>query len=146
MIHAIDRVRWWTSTSCLRILERLACKGPAAPDELAAELHNQEKYAYRLLRHVLRRAGRVHVCAWRHNISGRPTPVYAIGPGIDKPEPKPETPAKRAKRRRIALNAKFGKPVTQRLLNPGRYGRPQIHIDGRRVRTLDHGSQLVNKS
>lgn len=142
----IRAVHWWSSASCLRILDRLACKGPAEPDTLAAELHNQVKYTYRLMSVVLHSAERVHVCGWRHNIQGAPTPIYAIGPGKDIPKPKPETASQRAKRRRRALNAKYGPAITEKLLNPGKYGYPQIHIDGQRIRTLHHGTQLAGRT
>ena len=142
----IRAVHWWSSASCLRILDRLACKGPAEPDTLAVELHNQVKYTYRLLRVILHAAERVHVCGWRHNISGAPTPIYAIGPGKDIPKPIPETASERSKRRRRALNAKYGPAVTNKLLNPGKYGYPQIHIDGQRIRTLHHGTQLAGRT
>lgn len=144
-ITGIAGVLWYRSASCLRVLDRLACKGPATPDELAAELHNQEKYMYRLLRVTLFGAGRVHISGWLHNAAGRPTPVYSIGPGKSRPEPKPETPSIRAKRRRASLNAKFGTGITNRLLNPGRYGNPQIHIDGQRIRPGDHDAHLCKR-
>jgi hypothetical protein len=142
----IAAIQWWSSPSCLRILDRLACKGPTTPNVIAAELHNQEKYAYRLLRRVLINAGRVHVIGYEHNINGSPTPIYAIGPGESVPRPAPESASVRSKQRRKSLNAKFGTRITQKLLNPKRHGYPQVHIDGHRVRCADHDAHLATRT
>jgi len=141
----INYVRWHTSPACLRLLERLACHGPATPVELAGAVHICEKYAYSLLRKTLHGAGVVHVYGWQHHHKGRTTPIWAIGPGKDKPEPAAETHAQRAQRRRRGLNAQFGTAITTRLLEPKKYGYPQVHIDGQRVRSADHGTHLAKR-
>ena len=139
----IMHVRWWTSPSALRMLDFLACRGPASPDDLSAAVHMQTKYCYRMCSAILKPAGRVHIVAWQHNTRGAPTPIYAIGTGKNKRQPRPETASQRAKRRRISLKKIYGSRITEQVLNPRRYDYPRIYVDGQRVTSGSHGSQLA---
>ncbi len=135
----IYRVRWWSSAAAARFLEHLECKGEATPERLARECHAQRKYALSLLR-VLKRAGVIRIVAWRHNISGTPTPIYRLGPGLNLPMPTPETVAQRSSRRRKSLVALHGPRAADIILKKSR-GR--IVIDGRIARPGDHDSQIA---
>lgn len=136
-------VIWHTSPSCARYLERLECRGDASPDQLAADCHNQVKYAYSMMR-LLLNAGVVHVRAWRHNYKGSPTPIYRLGPGKSRPMPKPETTAQRCRRRRKAFIGLWGVEAANKILSssavPGRIVR-----DGKTIMPRDHGSHLAGK-
>lgn len=144
-ITGIMHVSWWTSPSALRMLDYLACRGPARPDDVAAAVHMQRKYCYRMFSAILKPAGRVHIVGWQHNTRGTPTPIYDIGPGKNKRQPRPETASQRAKRRRISLKEIYGSSITERVLNPRRYDYPRIYIDGQRVTSGSHHSQLAGK-
>jgi len=141
----IMHVRWWASPGALRILDYLACKGDADPETIATAVHMQPKYCYRMCSAILKPADRVHIVGWRHNDRGAPTPIYSIGPGKNKRQPRPETAAQRAKRRRISLTDIYGSSVTNRILNPGRYDYPRIYIDGQRITSGSHTSQLAGR-
>lgn len=139
----IRSVRWWTSPSAARYLERLECRGDATPDRLAADCHNQAKYAINLCR-LLRDAGVIHVTAWRHNVNGAPTPIYRLGPGRNRPAPPPETIAQRMRRRRQSLVQLYGAKSANLILGTARQ-RGRVVQDGRTLRPGDHDSQLAGK-
>lgn len=139
----VRAVHWDTSPACARFLEYLECRGDASPDRLAAACHAQPKYAINLMR-LMRGAGVVHVRAWRHNSNGAPTPIYRLGPGKNKPAPKPETAAQRCRRRRESLRALYGAHAASAILGSSRV-KARIVVDGRTLRPGDHDSQLAGK-
>jgi hypothetical protein len=138
-----ETIRWHTSPACLRMLEHLACKGPATAVEMADALYIQRGYAHALTKRVLLASGVVHNTAWRINGRGEPSPIYAIGPGKNRPRPAAETPAQRAARRRKSMREIYGVEITSAVLNRGRS--TCIYIDGERVRPGSHQSQIAGK-
>jgi len=139
--RGIRSVRWWTSPSCARFLEHLECRGDASPDQLAEACHNGHKYAVNLTL-KLKAAGIIHVRAWRHNKNGSPSPIYRLGPGKNRPPPKPETTAQRCRRRRASLISIWGRKAAEAVLEgKGR----RIVIEGHTVRPGDHDSHLAGK-
>lgn len=139
----IRDIRWWTSPACARILERLECKGPAGSELMASELYIYKGYAYSLCRVVLLEARCIHICAWLHNSHGLTTPIYALGPSKNRRRPPAETTAQRCKRRRVALVARFGTEIAEKVLNPGNYDNAQVYIDGRRITSSSHTGGLA---
>jgi predicted ArsR family transcriptional regulator len=125
------------------MLEHLACHGPATAVELSETAHTARNYAHSLMRNVLLAAGVVHITAWRINGRGEPSPIYAIGPGKSKRRPRAETPAQRAARRRKSLVELYGNDIANSVLNRGRS--THIVIDGQRVRSGSHQSQIAGK-
>lgn len=138
-----ETIRWHTSPACVRMLEHLACKGPASAVELSDALHIARGYAHALTKRILLAAGVIHITAWRINGRGEPSPIYAIGPGKNKRRPSAETPAQRAARRRKSLVDLYGNDITSRILNHGRT--THIVIDGQRVRPGSHQSHIAGK-
>jgi hypothetical protein len=127
-------VCWYTSPSAARILERLECKGPGTPEVVAADVHCSPTSARNLF-WILQDAGVVHVCARIRQSRGLAKPVYALGPGVNVAPPKREPNAQRYRRRRAALISEFGVEVANKVLNAKAHGRPQVVVDGKRVRT-----------
>jgi hypothetical protein len=135
-----ETIRWYTSPACLRMLDYLACKGPATSVQMAEALHIARNYAHALVRNILLPAGVVHIPAWRINERGCASPIIAIGPGKSKRKPKPETAAERNARRRKSLLELYGADITNALVNHSRI--TWIVIDGQRVRTASHQSHI----
>lgn len=127
-------VCWYTSPSAARILERLECRGPGLPEEIAQDVHCSPVSARNLL-WILQAAGVVHVHARLRQRNGPAKPIYKLGPGINIPPPKKELDADRYRRRRNALKAVYGVEITNKVLNSKAHGISYVVVDGRRVRT-----------
>lgn len=136
-------VHWNTSPACSRFLEFLECRGDASPNILAAKCHASIKYAYNMLT-LLKVAGVVHICAWRHNRNGSPTPIYRLGPGVNKSLPTAETTAQRCKKRRDSLVSLFGVSQANTILGTSRV-KGRFVMDGKNIRTKDHDAHLAGK-
>lgn len=139
----INAVCWHISPACARILERLECRGDDTHDGVAKPCHVSEKYACALMR-VLKRAEVIHIVAWRHNTHGAPTPIYRLGPGKNKPMPKPETTAQRMKKRRDSMREMWGTRATNIALSQARH-KGTVVIDGKQIRPGDHKAQLAGR-
>lgn len=98
------------------VLECLTEMGPQTTGELAEYLERSKKVIEGCLRDA-RRLGLFHIHAWRRNNSanegaqsGLPSPVWAAGPGVDAPRPRPKTPKERdaeyRERRRPLIRAR----------------------------------------
>ena len=130
MIHY--EADWSTAPAASRLLETLACRGPGLPSDLCARVHCSLVHAMRMLRQI-HAAGVIHVIAWRHNIAGMPTPIYALGPGPDLPQPRKQTPAERCAHRRLQLELAYGREVRNKVLNRKKRGGVQVYVDGKRI-------------
>jgi hypothetical protein len=125
-------VHWETSPSAGRILESLSCRGSGLPEDLAARTHCSKPNTYKLLRQM-HAAGVIRIVAYRHNIAGLPTPIYALGPGQDLPRPRKQTPAERCAHRRLSLELDYGREIKNKVLNRKRKGCGYVYIDGKRI-------------
>ena len=74
-----------------KIEAALERRGAMTRDELCKALGQDRRTVAGALKR-LRDTGRVHIAEWRRHATGQreyPRPVYAAGPGIDKPKPPP---------------------------------------------------------
>ncbi len=122
------------SPAAMRILAHLQFIGPATRWDLAKACHTDQRHAAELIRAMRRHPGMLHIGGWVRPASGNGpyAPVYAIGPGKDKPKPRPLTGSEKSKRRRNALLEKFGdqKTVNRICKSRNNGGASRVVIDG----------------
>ena len=141
--NGTDTIRWWSSPACVRIMEHLACKGPSTYQEIGKACFVATGYCYNLLSRILVPAKVVHLPAWRINARGPASPLYAIGPGMNKRRPAPETAAQRNKRRRDSMLELYGSEITNKVLNASRT--THIVLGGERIRPGSHQSHIAGQ-
>lgn len=108
---------------------------PFASHELAAAIHTVKRNAQHILGQ-LHEHGIVHIAAWRkfHGEGARgryPLRLWAFGPGVDAPVPKPDEPKVIMARRRKRLIEKHGVKVANRILESRKGGGASVlTVDG----------------
>jgi hypothetical protein len=110
-----------------RIVAVLEKFGPMDLHQLAEKAciaYKSLRYEYR---HTLVDADQIHLCDWRKNTQGSPTPIYAAGPGEPAKRPKKFT----HKELRLRNGGKAQKAAECRLTNLKRYDPALAALMGR---------------
>jgi hypothetical protein len=93
------------SPTMRRIVAALVAHGPMSPEEIVLEACVAERTltSGQYLK-ILHDAARIHVHKWDRSHNGRPTAIWAAGPGKDAKRPKPYSVAEKCRRWRKASN------------------------------------------